>query len=353
MRKTMLGIAIAALAAMAAPAAAQELTAGMQKGDPDLKSAGPLAFAPQGILLAGDGQGGAVFAIATGDAEGKPEEARHQIPGLDEKVAAALGTTAADILIADMAVNPASGKVYLSVARGKGPGAAPAIVVLDGTSKVSELKLKDVSFSKAALPNPSSKRAEAITDLAYVDGRVIVAGLSSEEFASNLRSIPFPFKSADPGASIEIYHGAHGKFETNSPIRTFAVHESQILAAYTCTPLVRIPVGDLKAGSKVKGTTIAELGNRNRPLDMIVYQSGGKSWLLLANNSRGVMKISTDGIDRAQGITEKISGVAGQKYETIAALKGVTELDRLNKSHAVVIVREGAGPMTLATIPLP
>jgi peptide-methionine (R)-S-oxide reductase len=30
------------------------------------------------------------------------------------------------------------------------------------------------------------------------------------------------------------------------------------MAAYTCTPLVKIPVADLKAGAKVKGTTIAE-----------------------------------------------------------------------------------------------
>ena len=49
-----------------------------------------------------------------------------------------------------------------------------------------------------------------------------------------------------------------------------------MLAAYTCTPLVKLPVSELKAGAHVKGTTIAELGNRNRPLDMIVYQKDGK-----------------------------------------------------------------------------
>jgi hypothetical protein len=36
------------------------------------------------------------------------------------------------------------------------------------------------------------------------------------------------------------------------------------------------------------GTTIAELGNRNRPTDMIVYRKGGKDYLLIANTSRGV-----------------------------------------------------------------
>ena len=58
---------------------------------------------------------------------------------------------------------------------------------------------------------------------------------------------------------------------------------------------MKFPVSELKAGAQVKGTTIAELGNRNRPLDMIVYQKDGKDYLLLANSSRGVMKIPTEG----------------------------------------------------------
>ena len=59
--------------------------------------------------------------------------------------------------------------------------------------------------------------------------------------------------------------------------------EPQILAAYTCTPLVTFPVSSLKAGKKVRGKTVAELGNRNQPLDMIVYEKGGKQYLLLSN----------------------------------------------------------------------
>ena len=35
----------------------------------DIKSAGPLAFGPNGVLLVGDTVGAAVFAIETGDAE--------------------------------------------------------------------------------------------------------------------------------------------------------------------------------------------------------------------------------------------------------------------------------------------
>ena len=123
-------------------------------------------------------------------------------------------------------------------------------------------------------------RNEAITDIAYVDGRVFIAGLSNEEFSSRLIAIPFPFSEGFDGAAIEIYHGAHGRFETKSPVRTFVPYrignEPYLLAAYTCTPLVKVPVAELKAGAHVKGTTIAELGNRNRPLDMIAYSKDGQ-----------------------------------------------------------------------------
>src|SRR5205823_12532587 len=142
-----------------------------------------------------------------------------------------------------------------------------------------------------------------------------------------LRAIPLSFAEADKGASVEIYHGYHGRFETNSPVRTFVAYEingeDNLLAAYTCTPLVKIPVSQLKPGERVKGTTIAELGNRNNPLDMIVYQKDGKDFILMANSSRGVMKIAMDNIDKIDGITQPVKDKAGLTYETLASLQGV------------------------------
>jgi hypothetical protein len=268
-------------------------------------------------------------------------------------------------MINDLAVNPASGNVFLSLSRGRGPEAKPAILKVDGTGKLSEVNLAKVKFAKATLPNApapggegrQNRRQESITDLQYVDGRVFVAGLSNEEFASKLRSIPFPFAEADKGTSVEIYHGAHGKFETASPVRTFTAYkigqETNLLAAYTCTPLVKFPVSELKPGQKLKGTTIAELGNRNRPLDMIVYKKGGKDYILLANSSRGMMKITTDNIDKIKGIEERIAGTAGLTYETLADLKGVEHLDRLNDENAVLLTKNDAGAMSLKTVALP
>jgi hypothetical protein len=335
-------------------ARADELTASLKKGTPDLKSAGALAFGPEGILFIGDPQGAAVFAIATGDRKPASASSSLKIEGIDEKIAAMLGTNAKGMRIADLAVNPASGNLYLSLARGSGPDAMPVVMRVERSGTIEEFSLKDVPFAKASVPNPG--RSQAITKIAFVKDRVVVAGLSNEEWTSNLRSIPFPFTEADKGAGVQIFHGSHGRFETNAPVRTFVSYdingEPYILAAYTCTPLVKFPLSDLKPGERVKGTTVAELGNRNVPLDMIVYQKDGKDYILLANNSRGVMKITTENIDKIDGITKRVSDKAGLTYETLASLQGVEQLDRLDKNHAVVLMRTPTG-LNLDTIALP
>jgi hypothetical protein len=241
------------------------------------------------------------------------------------------------------------------------------VLRVDQQGNISELPLQDAHFAKAQLPNPPQQsqgrrgdpRMLTITDIAYVDGRVFIAGLSNEEFASKLRAIPFPFENANEGASVEIFHGAHGQIETRSPIMTFVPYEigsePHILAAYTCTPLVSFRVSELQPGSKVRGSTVAELGNRNRPLDMFVYEKDGKAYILMANSSRGVMKITTEPIEDIDSITQPVPDgrTAGLPYDTIEDLQGVMQLDRLDDSTAVVLVRAGDGAEHLRTIPLP
>ena len=356
-----LGLALVSWTAQGA-----DLTASLKSGTPDLKSAGSLSFGPDGVLFVGDAQGAAVFALDTGD-RGPNAAKPIELEGIDEKIAAALGTTADQIQINDLAVNPASGKAYLSVSRGRGTDAQPVLVRVDSSGEFEVLSLENVKFAKATLPNAPeagatdrrgrSRRTMSITDLAYVDGRVFVAGLSNEEFSSRLRSIPFPFSTVDKGTGIEIYHGAHGRFETNSPVRTFTLYDiagdPHLLAAYTCTPLVKLPVSALKAGGEIRGITVAELGNRNNPLDMIVYEKGGTDYILLTNSSRGVMKITTDKIGSQEPITSRIGGTAGQTYETIEELKGVQEMAQLDEGHALIIVRAESGALNLHTISLP
>jgi hypothetical protein len=331
----------------------------------ELKSASALAFAPNGVLLVGDSLGGAVWAFETGDTTAAGDGPVH-VEDLAGKIAALLGTTADQIRVPDIAVNPASGNVYLAVARGAGADAEALILRVDRAGAITELDQHATPHSHVTLADQPDAdkvdrrgnplRTDTITDLGYVDGKVVVAGLSNEEFASTLRAIPYPFSSVDKGAAIEIWHGAHGQYETNAPIRTFIPYEfdgkPEILASYTCTPLVRIPVARLTPGAKVMGMTIAELGNMNRPLDMIAYRKDGVDHILMANSNRGVMKLDATDLGAYHQITDKIQGTKGVPYETITALEGVRRLDRFDDGHALAMVATGEA-LTLTTIELP
>ncbi len=353
------------LALAATPLFAASAVSSLSPGRAAIESAGPLAFGPDGVLFVGDSQSAAIFALDTNDS--KAGSGKVAVADVDAKIAALLGVGPDQILINDLAINPVSKKAYLSVSRGKGPDAIPVIIRVDTAGKISELDLTNIAHAKAGLPNPvaadakdrrgNSLRSESITDIAYLGGKVYVAGLSNEEFASNLRSIEFPFKAASEGSSVEIYHGNHAAWETRSPVRTFIPYEIEaephLLAAYTCTPLVKFPVKDLKPNTKVVGTTIAELGNRNRPLDMIRYSKGGQDYILMSNSARGVMKMATKGIENYDPITAPVEDKAGLGYETIAELEGVEQLDKLDDGHAVILARKGEGPARLETIALP
>lgn len=358
MRRMIVSLCMATLLMSAVVCHAAEW--GLKEGTPDLKSAGPMVFGPDGIVFVGDTKAAAIFAIDTGDASGEPAKAKPNVEGVSKKLNALLGSSQS-AKINDLAVNPLSGNVYLSVTNGE----QASLVKIDGTGKLSAVSLKKVKFAKATLPNPpeskQSRRGDprdlSITDLAFIDGKLIVAGLTSEKAASNVRELAFPFAETDQGTSIEIYHGAHGKFETGAVVRTFVPFnidgEPTLLASFQCTPLVKFPLKSLKPGKTLRGTTIAELGNRNRPLDMIAYKKDGKNFLLVSNSSRGVMKVSTEDIDREEGIEERVKETAGQSYETIKDLAGVVQLDKLNDDNAVVLVQTSGGSWNLKTIELP
>lgn len=344
------------------PVAAQEHLEKLTAGEVELKFAGPLAFGPDGVLFVGDPNTACVHALDTADRE-SGEFTAFSIDGIDEKVAAALGTDTDGIRINDLAVNPISGTAYLSVNRGD----AGIILKVGTDGSLTELDLKNIKHATAAIPNAPAEgavdrrrrslRALSITDISLIDNQVVVAGLSNEEFASNLRAIPYPFSEDIEGTALEVYHGAHGKYETNAPVRTFAGitidNEPYVVAAYTCTPLVRFPLSEVTSGEKIRGTTVAELGNRNNPLDMFVYEKDGEKFILMANTTRGMMKISTADLGREQGITTRVRDKEGQAYETIDELNNVVQLDRFGENHAMVVMKNESGGHDLKVVPLP
>jgi hypothetical protein len=354
-----------------------DLTASLTAGKVQLKSAGALAFGPEGVLFVGDSVGGTVAEIDTADRQEARSGAKVNIEGIDTKIAAMAGVTPDDIAINDVKVNPISKNVYLSVTRGRGPDAAPLIVKVNAAGQVSNVPLDNikhasVNLADAPAANPGARqdpRMMTITDMSYVNGNLLVAGLSNEEWSSALRSIPVPFKAAEEGATLQIWHSSHGRYETQSPVRTFVPYtiggQSFILAAYTCTPLVKIPASALKPGEKVKGVTIADLGAGNQPLDMVPYRRDGHDYILIANSSRGLVKLRADALESYAAIDSptKVDGPAGVPYDKLE-LKNVQQLAAFDTASAVVLIGQPGpgpafnpgkpvGPLTLQTIALP
>jgi len=79
------------LVLFAAVGVAADLTESLKPGKADLKSAGNMAFGPDGVLFVGDSIGGAIFAIDTQDRT--PSQASPiEVTGLAAKIAGMLGT---------------------------------------------------------------------------------------------------------------------------------------------------------------------------------------------------------------------------------------------------------------------
>src|SRR4051794_12621498 len=114
MKRTPL-LGVVALLACAVPALGQtSVLKTTAQGNPGVKSIQAIAFAPGGVLLIGDAQGGQIVAVETGD----PTRKRWPTPRikkLDEKPPGRLATPAKGIEITKMAVNPASTTPYFAV----------------------------------------------------------------------------------------------------------------------------------------------------------------------------------------------------------------------------------------------
>jgi len=330
---------------------------------PKLQSVSALAIGPTGVLYAADPQAATIYALDLSKLAAATPGTK-DVANIDQKIASVLGTSADQLTISDLKVEPKSRNSFVAVTRGQGPNAQAVLMRVDGAGKVDVVSLDNVAFSSIALPNAPdlnapggrSNRSQSITNVQYLNGRVYVAGLSNEEFASKLWAVGYPFKDADRGTSVEIFHGSHGRLETRSPVYTFLPMtvngEQDLIAAYLCTPLVRFPVSSLAPGQKIRGTTIAELGAGNRPIDMIRYAKDGNEYLLMSNTSRGVMKIPTKDFGTDKAITTPIEGTAGIGYETVAAMTGVQQLDQLDAAHAVIVAKTASG-VNLQAVALP
>ena len=154
---------------------------GLAAGSPDIKSVGPLAFGPEGVLFVGDNVGAAIFAIDVGDSTAAGQAAAIDLDDLDGSLAAYLGCSREDVEIRDLAVHPHSRNAYLSVMRGSGDAAVPVIARIDASGAISDVALEDIAFSKSDIEDAADEddprevtrvklRTVTVTDMSYVDG---------------------------------------------------------------------------------------------------------------------------------------------------------------------------------------
>ena len=80
----------------------------LKPGKAELKSAGPLAFGPDGVLFVGDSVGATIFALDTADTQAAPSGKSIEVKAINQKIAGLLGTTPDQILVQSVAVNPIS-----------------------------------------------------------------------------------------------------------------------------------------------------------------------------------------------------------------------------------------------------
>src|SRR5687768_16363859 len=128
---------------------------------PALASIGPLAFGPDGTLFAADNQGAAIFALDLGAQANGGAAGAKGLDAVNEKLAALLGTGAREISVTDLAVHPRTRNAYLSVMRGQGAGAAPALFRIDGAGTITNVSLEAMKFQRVELPNSPAANAAA------------------------------------------------------------------------------------------------------------------------------------------------------------------------------------------------
>jgi hypothetical protein len=319
-RRDVLRFAAASAVGLTLPgglSAASDVPAASSGVSGPLRSAGVLTFGANNVLFVGDITGAKIHAFALRDNDLTPQtgvelgnfhnfEGRDLVRGLDQKLAALLGTTYDKIVVNDMVVHQPSRQMLISVERGRGTDALPVIVKVNH-GQLEILELDSIPHSQVSIPNepaPSAmlefdpQRTYAITDVKYYNGEVFVTGVSNQRFASTLHRIPYPFTSNMATCTVEIWHPVHGEFETRAPIIRQLIRELNgepyLFAVYGCTPLVRFPLSALKDGAHVRGDTIGQLGYGSNPLDMLTFTSpaDSKEYLLVTIDTRSASQIA-------------------------------------------------------------
>jgi len=325
----------------------------------DIKSISRLAAGPGNVLFVADWKSARVHALTLPPAAQEPAGTAFNILDLEDLLSRQVG--GAKVTVQDMVVRPGTAEVYIAVSYGAAK--APALIVVSSDQRARRVNLKAAKSTSIALRDaPTSdykfwretpERSFTVTDMKWRDGELFIAGLSNQNFASTLRRIKYPFDSRQSIMSVEIYHTGHNLIETRAPIRAMSFAtlggKPYLVAAYTCTPIVLIPLDELKDGVHLRGKTIAELGYGNTPADLIAYtkkteQGKTEDFLMLVNFERGASIIPVSELEAASarpGIETLVPFGQIVGLDVVSApLVGTMRLDNLDDKSFIVVRRQ-------------
>jgi hypothetical protein len=326
-------------AAVSTTVAALETYGASTQTSKRLQSASAMAFASDGKLIVADWRAGALIALSLPPLE-KSKETSLNVKNVDELIGNAFKIDPSKIRVTATAFHSDSQTAVFAVALGKRVDSPVAIAMMNSKGKVQAIDVDKAVASTQALSSPPSDsklwgkqetRSLLVTDMKFHGNELVVAGLANSTFSSTLRRIAYPFNGKTGTTSIEMYHAVHNQIETRAPVRAFNVIDVEgtptLLAAYTCTPLVTVPLSELKDGSKVRGKTIAELGFGNTPLDVvpfaIEYQGKKSDWVLIANSAKAADLINLNDIVKATK-TEGLSTPVKAPFQQHAGVSSIS-----------------------------
>lgn len=260
-----------------------------------------------------------------------------------------------------MKIHPISQEAYIAIKNGHAPDAKSLIAVISPTdTTIRFLDLGQAKNQQVSIIEPrkedfmfynKSSSVLNITDIDYHNGFIYVAGITNGEFASTLRKIKYPFDGNQSKVSgIEMYHAVHNQTETRAPIRTMAFEEINgeptLIASYTCTPLVSIPVSEIKENNHIRAKTIAELGYGSTPIDMLTFMAQEQDGsfdkkLLITNKARSASLISLKDYAKAnqgEGLNHFSMGPEGVQIFPIP-MAGVMQISDQNQMMLAMLRR--------------
>jgi hypothetical protein len=111
---------------------------------------------------------------------------------------------------------------------------------------------------------------------------------------------------------------------------------------------VHFPLDEMTEGTKVVGRTVAELGARNQPQDIVAFRQGDEDWLLVCHSSHPLMKIRCADIARQGALTDPREPVGVPREQL--DVPGVRRLDNLNGEYVLALVRDADGRRHLRSL---